>query len=47
MLGRAARMTWCQSRAIRAIQEAVARLPVLDKRRLDEIIGHDETGPLD
>lgn len=30
--------------AIRAIQEAVAQLPVLDARSPDEIIGYDETG---
>ena len=30
--------------AIRAIQESVARLPVLDPRPADEIIGYDENG---
>jgi anthranilate/para-aminobenzoate synthase component II len=30
--------------AIRAIQQAVARLPVLDSRPADEIIGYDEHG---
>ena len=30
--------------AVRAIQEAVARLPVLDERPADEIIGYDENG---
>jgi hypothetical protein len=30
--------------AIRAIQAAVARLPVLDQRSADDIIGYDESG---
>jgi hypothetical protein len=30
--------------AIRDIQEAAARLPVLDERPADEIIGYDESG---
>lgn len=30
--------------AIRAIQRAVARLPVLDERPADEMIGYDENG---
>ena len=29
---------------IRAIQKAVARLPVLDNRTADEIIGYDDNG---
>ncbi len=31
-------------KAVREIQEAVAKLPVLDNRSADEILGYDEWG---
>ncbi|MSP49643.1 MAG: hypothetical protein EXQ95_09995 [Alphaproteobacteria bacterium] len=35
---------WSRLKAIRAIQERVSRLPVLDDRTDDEILGYDENG---